>query len=310
LTGRTATFRSEDMDTYRHAVWHVENPSLSAVEMPRMALAAAASREVKVVLTGEGADEVFGGYGWFRGEMLLRRIAFLPAWARRVAAETLRRLGVRPGLARLLATRPGVDLEQYRDLVGPSYREDGMRLLSPEARREGEGGAVMDVALPGGFAGWHPFCQLQFFELMVRLPSYIERDLDRTTMAHSVEARVPFLDRDVMALASEIPPRLKQKWTTEKDILRRAMAGVLPAAVARRRKRGLLAPVHAWMRSGVPKSVAEAIAPDELRRTGYFEAATVAAMARDPNRQWAYPRYLFGVAAVQAWHRLFVEGRS
>jgi len=310
LTGRTATFRLEDMDAYAQAVWHVENPSLSAVEMPRMALAALAATEVKVVLTGEGADEVFGGYTWLHGERLLRHIAVLPAWARQRAAETLRRLGIGPRLVRLLATPPEASLEQYRALIGPSGLADGTRLLSPEFRGEGAGSdAEMDVALPDGFAGWHPFCQLQFFEMTVRLPSYIERHLDRTAMAHSLETRVPFLDHEVMALASEIPPRFKQKWTTEKDILRRAMAGVLPRAIARRRKQGLLAPVHAWMQHGVPESVAEAIAPDALRKTGYFDPATVAGMARDPRGQWGSARYLFGVAAVQAWHRLFIEGQ-
>lgn len=309
LSGRTARFPIAGMDDYVRAVWHVENPSLSAVEMPRMALAAAAAREVKVVLTGEGADEVFGGYRWFRGEMLLRRIGFLPAWARLAAAEAVRRLGWRPGLARLLATSLEPSLERYRDLVGPSFRGVGRRLLAGEIREQQDESAA-ELTPPDGFHDWHPFCQLQFFELMVRLPSYIERDLDRTTMASSLEARVPFLDHEVMALASEIPPRLKQRWTTEKMILRRAMEGILPRAIARRRKQGLLAPVHAWMRGGVPASVVEATAPAELRRTGYFDPDAVAAMARDPDREWAVPRYLFGVAAVQAWHRLFVEGRG
>jgi asparagine synthase (glutamine-hydrolysing) len=143
------------------------------------------------------------------------------------------------------------------------------------------------------------------------MPDFIVRELDRSSMAHAVEARVPFLDHELVELCSRIPPQLKMRWFKEKYILRRAMRDLLPAPVLHRPKRGLEAPVDSWFRGPIPESIEDVLSPSALRRNGYFHPAEVAhLLARQRTGHRRFGRQLLGVAAVQLWHRMFVEGRD
>jgi asparagine synthase (glutamine-hydrolysing) len=130
--------------------------------------------------------------------------------------------------------------------------------------------------------------------------------LDRTTMAFGLEARVPFLDHELVELAAEIPVGFCLRGFREKYILRRAVAGDLPAAIVWRRKRPLRAPVGAWLRGRLPEFAQALLSPDRLREDGYFDAAAVQALVA---RHRADPRsdgqLLWAVLGVQLWHELF-----
>jgi asparagine synthase (glutamine-hydrolysing) len=285
------------------AVWHAEDISLSAVEVPRMALARLAAREVKAVLTGEGADEVFGGYRWYHGEKLLGPARHLPAPVRRAAAFLLR--GWRPGAARLLRAAPDMGLERFLAMVSYPRREEGLALLDPELRSLAR--TRPSPALPADFRRWHPFSALQYLDLTVRLPDYIERGLDRSSMAFSLEARVPFLDHELVELCAAIPPAVKMTGLTEKAILRRALRGILPDPIRTRPKRGLSAPLESWLRTDTSSLVQELLSEASLAKTGLFQPAAVHRTRDAHRRRGGLGRPLFGVIAVGLWHRLFVE---
>ena len=130
--------------------------------------------------------------------------------------------------------------------------------------------------------------------------------LDRTTMAFGLEARVPFLDHELVELAAEIPAGLRLRRGREKYILRRAMARDLPAAIAWRRKRPLRAPVGAWLRGRLPDFAEVLLSPDRLRSDGYFDAAAVQALfARHRVDPRSDGHLLWTVLGVQLWHELF-----
>src|SRR5262249_52954334 len=132
---------------------------------------------------------------------------------------------------------------------------------------------------PADFERWGRFDRMQHFELTVRMPSFVLRLLDRDSMAHGVEVRVPFLDHELVELCARIPTSLKLRGWTEKYILRRAMERQLPREIAWRRKNGLRAPVRSWLRSPkLPDFAVELLGPPALRRTGYFEPAVVATL--------------------------------
>ncbi len=126
-------------------------------------------------------------------------------------------------------------------------------------------------------------------------------------MAHSVEARVPFLDHKLWEFAATLPPHFKLRRGMDKRLLRAAMKGKLPDAIRLRRKQGLAAP-HAlfWQQTQLPAFVRDAIADDALRETGYFAPAGVAHLLRAHQAGRAdHSRALTGVLTTQLWHHMF-----
>jgi asparagine synthase (glutamine-hydrolysing) len=301
---------SGDLGMLPRAVWHCEDISVTGIEIPRMILARSTGGKVKVVLTGEGADELLGGYRWYHGERLLRPLAFLPRPVRWMLQGGPIGTALRPRASRLLFAAPTMDLHRFHAMVAPDHWREGVGLISPQVL-EAAGQPEWDPqpAPPPEFASWHPFCQVQYYDLCMRMPNFVIRDLDRSSMAYSVEARVPFLDHELVELCSRIPPRFKMRWLQEKYVLRQAMRDRLPPVIAQRPKRGMEAPVDAWFRGTLPEQIEEVLTPASLRRTGYFEPAAVGRLLEQHRgRQGQFGRQLLGVTAVELWHRMFVEG--
>jgi len=129
-------------------------------------------------------------------------------------------------------------------------------------------------------------------------------------MAYSVEARLPFLDHELVELCCSIPRRLRMRGFREKYVLRQAMHGLLPDEVRARRKRGTLSPLDAWMRApSLPRAVADALSPERARRVGLFAPDAVRTLV-DEHRSGAaaHGRELLVVAATHFWHDVFVDG--
>jgi asparagine synthase (glutamine-hydrolysing) len=307
LEGVRVACSDEDYALLPRLAWHVEDMCVAGLELPCLLLARAAGRRVKVVLTGEGADEVFGGYSFYRNDRILSPLGVLapetrslvtlaPLWRRRHrVGYSLMMAPAKMGLARFQSVASIVGSR----LPGEMLRPELVAACDPSART---------WKTPDGFSSWHRFNQLQYFDLTLRLPDFITRSLDRTTMAESVEARVPFLDHELFELAAGIPPHMKMKWLREKHILRRAMATVLPRSVAWRAKRGLTAPTSGWMRRTAPDFVREAFSPAALTDVGIFEPAEVERLlaAHRSGRENTYTK-LMAVLLVHLWHHHFVK---
>jgi asparagine synthase (glutamine-hydrolysing) len=137
----------------------------------------------------------------------------------------------------------------------------------------------------------------------------VVHNLDRQSMAASLEARVPFLDHHVVELAMRIPPSVLLRRREPKHLLRRALARVLPAELVRRRKRGMTAPRHGWLRGPLPEFAAEALSPQRIRSTGYFDATAVSALlAEHRAARTNAGDILLGVLGVQLWDSMFMHG--
>jgi asparagine synthase (glutamine-hydrolysing) len=309
LVNHRVVCTSKDFERMRRAVWHAEDPQAVGLEIPRLVLSELSARHVKVVLSGEGADEVFGGYPWFRTHKLVHPWTRLPLGLRSAVARVpaLRRRW--PRAARILAAPAEMGLTRYQqtiDTVNVGFDE---RLLSGELRQalaehadDGEA-----LRLPDGFDGWHSFSQLQYLESSVRLPNFITRLLDSISMAHGLEVRVPFLDHELVELCARIPPELKMRGMQEKYILRLAMQRELPSEIVWRKKRGLNAPFSQWMRE-LPGFAADLLSAEQLRGRGYFEPEVVAAMLEQHRRGDAnHAKSLLGVLAIHLWDELFVH---
>jgi asparagine synthase (glutamine-hydrolysing) len=293
------------------ALWHCEHLSASGIEIPRMILARFASQSVKVVLTGEGADEIFAGYYWFLLDKWLRPLSRLPLAMRRMlllGSLLPRRF---PRASQILLAPYCMNLERYKQLAGLTQHGISDQLwsngLKPLIDRIEKG--EDELKLPEAFGGWHPLNQLQYYTMKIRLPDFINHKLDQTSMAFGLEARVPFLDHELVEFCARIPPALKLHGSCEKYILRRALRGFLPKPILRRKKFGLWAPFGPWLRDSAPEFVREMLSPDSLQKKGYFSPSAVHAMLqRHQSCRADFGRHLLGILAIQLWDELFLRG--
>jgi asparagine synthase (glutamine-hydrolysing) len=242
----------------------------------------------KVVVTGEGADEVFGGYDIFK-EAKVRRF-----WAAQPQSKW------RPALLRrlypYLTGMQSQSLDYLRAFfrTGLERRDDPLfshlprfnltrrigRFYSAELRRSLEGYDAMEemrADLPAEFRSWHPLSQAQYLESAYLLPGYIlSSQGDRVAMAHGVEGRFPFLDHRVVEFAASIPPRMKLKGLREKHILRVALGGPLPPQISGRSKQPYRAPdSESFFGPQAAGYVEEALSARSLDASGYFDPQAV-----------------------------------
>jgi asparagine synthase (glutamine-hydrolysing) len=307
---RRAWCASNSLGLLPRAVWHMEEPTAWGVEIPRMLLAEAAANGVKVVLTGEGSDEIFGGYAHFRMERISRVAAILPLAVRRALLAPFVPAG-RPMVSRLLLAPRNLTAERYARLVGPMHAEERHRLFSPELRSRLADAPEFErsVAPPGGLRPRHWFDRLRQWDLDLRLPDLINHSLDRGSMAHAVEARVPFLDHELVELVGRIPPDLKARGRIEKSILREALRGVVPEEIRRRRKAGMGVPYEAWMAGPLPAFAEDLLSERRLRDKGYFDPGAVQRLRREQREgRRRLGALLMAVLGVQLWDETFLRG--
>ena len=276
---------TEEIGTLFSAVIrHAEKPLIRTAPAPLYRLAARVRADgMKVVLTGEGADEVFAGYDLFKEAKIRRFVAADPGSTRRPLL--FRRLypylpGIGQQTAESLTAFFGGDADPADPLF--SHRP---RLKSTAGTRmffsgdlkaligDHDATAELVARLPAEFAGWHPQHQAQYLESRFLLPDYIlSSQGDRMAMAHGVEGRFPFLDHRLVAFAARLPPRLTLKGLVEKHILRRAAGHLLPPAIAARTKQPYRAPEsRSFFGPAMLAEVARRFTPQALEAQGLFQ---------------------------------------
>ncbi len=314
LAGHRIVCRAGDMERLPAAIWHSEDLLMGGIVIGHMMVAESAKTSVKVVLTGEGSDEILGGYSWYRTMRLLDPLFRLPLPLRQLIANVPPVRHRWPGAAGTISGPRTMNFERYTRSITHLYAQSPhlsvlQSGLIDELRRQGE---VDDTPpVPPGFKTWHPFAQLQYFDIKNRMADFVVQALDRATMANSVEARVPFLDHEVVEFCAGIPPRVKMKWLREKHVLRRAMTGVLPSDIVNRKKFGMKVPTDLWLRGTLPAFAEERLSESSLREAGYFSAEKVSAiLKRHRDGKENLGQILSMVLGVQLWDGLFRKGES
>jgi asparagine synthase (glutamine-hydrolysing) len=280
-----------DADLYPDVVRHLELPLHVPGAIGGLVLAKAAREaNVPVILTGDGADELFGGYDCFRGDKL-RRLFDRPG-LRPVLPLLWRTLyrwtGLPKGALEWLLEqqrRPHAQItETYRGLRPPwletwSVFLDRERLLARDrdVRPVHVPPPELLALVPDDAEHLDPLDAQLAFELETRLPSWILVISDRASMAHGVEVRVPFLDHRIVELTAQLPPSEKMHGLTEKAALRSAMRGLLPRSIRTRKKRPFVTPVRAWFFGAEPRPwVERALSPERVEEAGVFVPSVVA----------------------------------
>lgn len=276
---------------FPEVIWHTEQPILRTAPAPLYLLAKLVRDSgFKVVLTGEGADEIMGGYDIFK-EAKIRRF-----WARNPGSSwrplLLKRLyPYMDGIQR----QPSAYLKNFfrvtaEDLASPFFShlprwELTAKLkmfLSEDVRAASRSDttiSALEGALPHTFKTWNSFNQAEYLEAMYLLPGYIlSSQGDRMAMAHAVEGRYPFLDYRVVEFGAKLPPRLKMKVLDQKHLLKRAANGLIPESIQSRHKQPYRAPDGKCFTGVAGKYLEEILSLDKIRQSGIFNPQSVAAL--------------------------------
>lgn len=277
-------------EVFPQVVWHTETPILRSAPAPLFLLSRLVrDNGYKVVVTGEGADEVLAGYDIFREARVRLFWSRNPESRKRDrAAELLypwmaRSPGRAPAFARSFF---GQNLDPADPAISHRPRWDSTgavkALLAPGTRAAVERSEAQDVTelMPAGSESWDPLARAQWLEMTTLLPGYILASQgDRMLMANSVEGRFPFLDRDVVELANDLPARHKLCGLDEKHLLKRAFADLVPEEILHRPKQPYRAPDAASFFAGSPPEwLTEVTSAAAIEAAGVFDPAQVAGL--------------------------------
>jgi asparagine synthase (glutamine-hydrolysing) len=266
-----------------------------------------ASEHVTVALSGDGGDELFGGYDRYRVEARERWLERVPGVVRRMlgaaaarAPEAMKGRGflrhmALDGLARYQDACTYFRLEEQRALFQP----DTFALVS--ARDSGHD------PVPGAGRSGHWLSAVQQMDLDGYLPLDILTKVDRMSMAHSLEARVPLLDHKLIEFAATIPPELQLRHGTTKYLFKRALRGLLPDAIIDRPKRGFAVPLGRWFRGGLGGFVRDLLCSARARRRGLFEPAYIEKLLDRHERGRNLDSQLWTLISFELWARRFLD---
>ena len=296
--------RADIARVFPRVIWHAERPILRTAPAPMFLLSALVREHgIKVVLTGEGADEMFAGYDLFR-EAAVRRF-----WARAPRSTARPRLldKLYPYLARSPVSQRamaqaffGQGLDRWRE---PGFGHDTRwrttaavkRLLRADMKESGSGAITRLLAdLPPDFARWSHLAQDQYIEVRTLLGGYLlSAQGDRMLMGNSIEGRFPFLDKDVIALAGSLPDSYKLRGLDEKHVLKRLGRDLLPPEILARPKQPYRAPdALAFIGGGPDRTwVDEMMSPDTAAAAGVFEPSAVAQLWAKCRAKAATPQF-------------------
>jgi len=267
-------------------VWHAEEPTADSSMVGVYYLAREARKNVTMVLTGDGADEILAGYETYQAYYIRRLYRMLPGFLRRrVLAAMAGRMKVSHSKVsldfKLRRFVDGAELSaedahaSWRMIFGPEMRS---RLLSPVWNDSAARSDVLDV-YRSYFAqtnASHPLNRMLYVDTRLYLPNDMLTKVDRMTMAHSLEARVPFLDHRVVEFCASVPPRLKLKGLrTKKHLLKAAMNNRLPGSVIKRKKEGFNQPVPRWISEDMKPFVLDTLSGRAIEDTGLLNAKYV-----------------------------------
>jgi asparagine synthase (glutamine-hydrolysing) len=296
-------------------VWHMEEP---VCEPPAIALyyvSKLARQHVKVLLSGEGGDEAFGGYPEYRNYLTFERGKTLAGPLRSLLGPALKWIG---GIRRLERIQK---YAAFANLNVPQYYFS--RVTSPDAYFNRNKPSLYT----GGFAqgvdvsrSSEPtqtlFAQVQAQPLLnqmlyVDTKTWLPDDLlikaDKMTMATSVELRVPFLDHEVLEFAAALPPAYKVKGRATKRVLKRAFRRRVPDEILHRKKTGFPVPFGTWLRNDLHEFVSDTLLNSKALSRGYFRREGIECFLKANRADGACPGEIFGLLVLELWHQQFLN---
>jgi asparagine synthase (glutamine-hydrolysing) len=296
-------------------VWHLEEPISTTSVLPFYYVSELAGSHVKVVLTGQGADEPFAGYNRYRGEKLGGYLRKFPTVLQQGLSEAASRIPHRSEHFKRAARSLTVadPLERFVEMyaVFPAAARTAMYRPEVIAALAGHDPAMAIAPLQKSVAHLDPLAQMLYIDTRVWLPDDLLLYGDKLSMAHSLEARVPFLDVDFIEFVETIPPDLKLHGMTGKYIHKKAAAKWLPKQIIHRKKKGFATPMDRWLQTDLVGYVRETLLASDASTRDYFQPEAVSNMIDEhASGKVSHQRQIFALLMLELWHRIFIDGQE
>lgn len=287
-TNHTEIRCEPDLSMLPRVIYYLEQPQRWSGTIGLFQLYQTAKSQVKVILSGEGADEIFGGY------------PHLTEFPLRYSNNAHPLITYLTGLSNMSA-------QKRKKFFNPAFLK-----AVGDAEGEIDRTALTDFFLPPSVLRMKTSFDIGLYlDIKCRLVKFVTFMLDRLSMANSVEARAPFLDHELAEFVLSIPYSLKVRPPYSKYILRRSALWLLPEEIVSRPKQGFVEPADKWMQGNLPLSIAMALSPQTVKEKGYFNSEAVVEMLEKHRSGEENNGYdLIGVASVHIWDDLFVIGKS
>lgn len=303
----------EVIDDICDMVWHLDEPLSDPTVIPLYYVSKLAKERVKVVISGEGADEIFAGYTVYKEPRAISRYKKLPSFMRRNIIEPI---------IQILPFKYGKDFirrarlpvyKRYKG-VGMTFKESEIELIlnkdllaDIKLREEKESHLSWSCTMPE----WaDEVNQMLYIDQKIWLPEDVLMKADKISMAHSLELRVPFLDHKLVEFAYTIPSDLKYKGNSEKYILKQAFKNSLPAFVLKRKKNGFPVPISSLLNSEYKDFARDILLSSRTMNRGYFNRSYIEGYFTGKHKGNHTGRQIWMLVVFEIWHRLYIDGMA
>ena len=300
------------MNLAEKVVWHLDQPIADNACVANYMVSALAAQHVKMVLTGEGGDELFAGYARYAGEQLSSLFHLMPGATKSLALSVLQRL---PGLPRrqkvaLLALCQENQMTRLTNWFPLFDRNRKPLLLKEELFNQLADPYAEEVfrAQLNGMDKHERLNQMLYVDTKLWLPDDLLARGDKTSMAASLEGRVPLLDHKLVEFAASLPSQMKIKRLARKYLLKKVARKWLPPEVVDRKKKGFPMPFSLWFRNECRPFVHDLLSPETTKRRGLFNSDYVQSLIMEHDVGMAdHGQLLWGLMSVELWHRAFLD---
>ncbi len=304
------TVRPDALELLPAIVEAFDEPFADSSALPTYLVSRLAAGHVKVALSGEGGDELFGGYYTYVADLLAPRLAGWPGWrgpfVERLPTSTAK-VSFDYKAKRFVRSAHLPPLERHlgwKEIFSAAERD---ALLLPDRRGSLDPVSVYRERYAGS-QGASPLARFQDLDIGVYLADDLLVKVDRASMAHSLETRVPFLDPVVAEFALALPDHHKVRRLTQKRLLRDAVAPLLPDEVRRAKKQGFSIPLAGWIRGPLRPMIRDLLSAETLRRQGFLEPAVVEGLIqRHEAGQADFGRQIWNLLVFTLWYERYVE---
>jgi len=294
-------------------VWHFDEPVVEAAAIPLYFISELAREHVAVLLSGEGADELFAGYPIYRYMNMIDKYRKIPHYARKYFFDQIIKCFISSRKKRskyldwtqlpLEQRYFGVSAELTDSFKGELYSHDFRNFIDDKA-------SVQDYLLPyyNKASNKDSLGKMLYVDTKVWLPDDLLIKADKMSMAASVELRVPFLDHKLVEFAATVPSKYKIKKWTSKYLLKKAVRNLLPKEIIYRRKKGFPVPINAWFKGDFSEKAQDTLLNG--RNRGYFDNEYVAQIIKKHKEgKEDYSKQLFSLIVLEMWHKVFIDGK-
>jgi asparagine synthase (glutamine-hydrolysing) len=293
-------------------VWHFDEPFADSSALPTFVVAKMAKEFVTVVLSGDGGDELFGGYTRYRTQEKRNRFARLPRFVKKRMRTASERLP-HAAMGRNFLRNVSLDfLERYIDSVSQFTELNRKSLYLPDFLQKLNGafaaGEENFAAIGKSRKAENQLDSLLYLDSRTYLPADILTKVDRMTMAVSLEARAPLLDYKLIEFAARIPAKLKLKDAATKYIFKKAVRPLVPAAILDRPKQGFGVPVDVWINNQLKRRIRETLLEKQTRERGIFNTNYVKILLEEHERgRRDHSHAVWTLFILELWQRQFLD---